>query len=151
MLTCEKKLVATVKSSLEDGDVIKCKIFLLDDIDLVGKIIEQHRHTDEEQIVGKFIVLESSKPELVVRRIDGSLSLDMCDSLYVQLEDEVSQPISTKVNAYSFNGKNWKLASIKKWKPCKIDRPNSECIGIVNLHTSCKVFKTDDGFVAISE
>jgi hypothetical protein len=146
----QSALIATVKRGQQgDSDPIKCSIFLLrNDLDLIGRTLEHRRETT---ILGTFSVESIAVDVFSLRRLDGGEPIVSGDVFYAQLEEPKMEIVSTLVKGFVFSGKNWKLASPKKWKDGSVESPSSKPVGEVNLSGNlCDVFKLETGFVAIA-
>lgn len=148
------ELIATVKQGYgSTPDTFECRVFLLrEDLDLTGRIVE---HKRGEEVLGAFVLESITKDFFKMRRTSGSETPIVTDSFHVELEDsQINAAQETHhgsvVSGYTFAGKNWKLASVKKWKNEQVERPSSKPVGEINLFgNQCEVYKTDPGFVAI--
>ena len=153
------ELVATVRqvaSSLDDK--VHCPVFLMrDDLDLVGRTLQHRRFIDGvENTIGILTVEGVEKRSFALRRLDarlpdGSNDIVAGDALYVQLEDlPVVKKEVVLVKGFLFNGKNWKLASSKKWEARRFEKPRSRPVDEVRLAgRMCDVYQTDNGWAAI--
>jgi hypothetical protein len=151
----KSELIATVKQEFgATPETFECRVFLLrEDLDLTGRIVE---HKRGEEVLGAFVLESITKDFFKMRRTSGSDTPIVTDSFYVQLEDAQvataqEAPRGPVVSGYMFSGKNWKLASVKKWKNGQVESPSkSKPVGEINLFGhQCEVHKTDSGFVAI--
>lgn len=108
-------LVATVKFSTDQEDHTECNVFLLSNENMVGKTLYQVR--DEVQC-GTWEVLDQGKGVLKLKRMSGEAEFVMVDALYTEHVEPVvvSEPVRAPQKVMTFSGKNWKLASEKKWK-----------------------------------
>ena len=149
------EIFCSVKRSVEKEDSLtECSIFLLrDDIDLVDKVIEHRRVcSDGEAVLGTFKVVSFSKKLLVVQRITGSVVVNKCDLFYIDRPVIFQVETSKYVSGFIFEGKNWKLASSKKWQSKNFELPDSgsQSVGVVTLNNlQYDVHKIDNGFIAV--
>lgn len=142
-LLCSVKGVALT----ENGKII-CSVFMLRDIkELTGRTLSQYRL---ENRVGAWKV-ESYNKDLVLERIDGISEIEPCDTLHIELEASPVSVVETHIEqALVFSGKNWKLASEKKWTEKTIDVTGFEKVGETKIRGKAyHVLKGPDVFAAV--
>lgn len=106
-------LIATVKTSTESDGVVSCAIFLTTYGDVSNAKVYQYR---DDVIVGEWNSVGYENGTIHLKRISGSSLPEPMDALYVDhIEPSKPEPQTTFVWALTFSGKNWKLASEKKW------------------------------------
>lgn len=141
-------LVCTVKSVTIEEDRATCKVFVLcGPVDLVGKNLLVNR---DNRYVGSWKV-ESQGAEWVLVRQEGP-DLEHCDYLYGELPvTEPPPPSRTRIGFYlCFEGKNWKLASEKKWREKQVDIADCEHVGDTTIKGKpYQVMRGADFFAAV--
>lgn len=141
-------LVCTVKSAVIEGDRATCRVFILcEPVDLVGKHLMQNR---DGQYVGSWRV-ESQGAEWVLARQEGP-DLEQCDYMFGELPvTEPPPPSRTQFGHYLvFEGKNWKLASEKKWRERMIDVAGFQHVGDTTIKGKpYQIMRGQDVFAAI--
>lgn len=148
----ENLLCTVKKTSSEDGKTA-CSVFMLQDpMELVGKEITQIR---VEERIGTWRVLESEKRgrELVLERLSGDVEIEPCDAFYVDLPEPVVIVPGVRAQfeqAYVFSGKNWKLATEKKWQEKVVNVGGFERVGETRLRGKPhRVLKGPEFFAAV--
>lgn len=111
-------LVATVKSSIENDGLVSCAVFLTTYSDVSNVRVYQYR---DESHIGEWDSVGFENGVLQLKRVSGSDALEPVDALYVDhVEPAKPEPHTTFVWAMTFSGKNWKLASEKKWNETSV-------------------------------
>ena len=141
-------LVATVKSSSVSGDNVECDAFVMCRESLTSRKIFQYR---DNMQCGTWEVLAHTKSVLVLKRIDGDQELVEVDALYVEHQEPIVQPAAAAPQkVLTFEGKNWKLASEKKWKEAYVTGASSDVVGEATLRGKLhEIRKSESGFIAI--
>lgn len=123
-----ESLVCTVKSAVTEGEKTACSVFMLaQPKDFVGTVLFQYKDGAK---VGSWSV-ESYEKSLVLVRVDGSLELEQCDYLFGEITVvEQPPPSQNKFGHFLvFEGKNWRLASEKKWREKLVNIAGFEHVG----------------------
>jgi hypothetical protein len=159
-------LFCTVKSATDNGDRVECSVFMLQNLRLEpGTQVDQHRETNGESvIVASWELVEQTNTTLILKRGElGAEAIDIADGFYAQLPVEVKpskkDPMEYKITKNGppppeavlvFAGKNWKLASPKKWVPTTgLDLGSCQKVGELTIHGKLyHVFKLNEGFAA---
>jgi hypothetical protein len=111
------EVFCSVKTVIENGDSLECSVFILQKWKFEsGTIFEQRR---EDNVVATLELVEQTAKALVFKKTDTSIEFG--DILYVEPPVEIV-PIVTSpdIDVLVFSGKNWKLASPKKWVPTRL-------------------------------
>lgn len=149
-------LLCAIKKVRVDGPVFDCNMFLLqENLDIIDKVVEHRRvgADNKESLLGKFKILSISNKNIVLHRLEGEEFIKSHDVIY--LERQITQQLQSNIiliSGYGFDGKNWKLASAKKWVKKQFERPCSPPLGTVTFDTVAHdVHKIDSGFVAVPQ
>jgi hypothetical protein len=165
------ELFCTAKGTVvEVGGCIECAVFMLRDWKLEpGTRIEQRR---EEGVVAIWELVDLS-PKLLVLKLaekvpmvgpEGEINIEQADGFYAAAPALVvpkapvspwsPPPVETNSGSETasvlvFTGKNWKLASPKKWVPMKISLAGCQIIGDIIINgKGYFVHRLPEGFAA---
>lgn len=141
-------LIATVKSSTEDDGLVSCAVFLTTYGDISNVRVYQYR---DDSNIGEWSSLGCDNGVLQLKRVSGSDSIEPMDALYVDhVEPTKPEPQTTFVWALTFSGKNWRLASEKKWNETSVQVDlTSPVLGDVSIRGKLhEVRKAGEVFVA---
>ena len=166
------ELFCTAKGIVvEVGDAIELPVFMLRNWQLEpGTRLEQRRG---EEIVAVWVLIKQQPRSLMLKKLEGG-SVEQADAFYVspppdptpiepvpfmplarrsapRVAEEVSQDAASSGGdtVLIFGGKNWKLASPKKWIPGNLVLDGFSAVGELVLGgKSYTVFKLTEGFAA---
>lgn len=148
------EILCTTKSAVNNGETVECSIFLLQDWKLEpGTIVEQRRNTGQEiETVARWELVAITPKSLILKRVIlGAESIEMADYFYAMPPIE-TKPVVTSLQSTPvlvFGGKNWKLASPKKWVPANLVVEGYPSVGELNIEgKDYVVLKLTDGFAA---
>lgn len=142
------QLFCTVKSSIEVGETVECSVFVLQNRRLEpGTRMEQRRN--DVVIASWELIAQQTANSLSLKKSFPADSIEFADSFYAEGQI-VEAPMETEpLPVFIFGGKNWKLASVKKWVPGKLAVDGYETVGEIKINgKDCDVFKLPDCFVA---
>ncbi len=144
-----ESLICTVKSAVVEGSTASCSVFMLSDPEgLVGKTVSHYR---EEVRIGSWRVV-SYERTLVLERVHGDEAPQMADYLTGEVLRTEPPPPSRRQFGHHlvFEGKNWKLASEKKWREKLVDIAGFEHVGDTTVKgRPHRVLKGPEFFVAV--
>lgn len=143
------ELFCTVKSAAKIGDVIECSVFILWDIILSpGTKLEQRRGED---LIAVWELVEQKAKSLILKVEGTELNVELADGLYANLPVR-QEPVRQEPTAEAvlvFGGKNWKLASPKKWVPMSLSLDGYDVVGELNIGgKDYLILKLPEGFAA---
>jgi hypothetical protein len=146
------ELFCTAKSAVEVGDTIECTAFILRDRKLEpGTKLEQRRDGDEgPMVIASWELVELTTKSLILKKGDGSMdSIQSADGFYVEALIE-EKPIEVPtMSVLVFSGKNWKLASAKKWVPMDLAVDGCPSVGEMSIGgKEYVILKLAEGFAA---
>lgn len=141
-------LICTVKNSEIIDDVTVCSVFILNKFpDSEGKKLYQYRDSNK---VGVWLI-RSFGLKTHLTRVSGNVEIEQCDALYGDMEmSEKVVSVTPQQRVLVFEGKNWKLASEKKWREKELDTTGFEEVGDSSFKGKAhKILKGPSCFVAI--
>jgi hypothetical protein len=156
------ELFCTAKGVVvEIGDCIECPVFMLRDWQLEpGTKLEQRR---EEEVVAIWELVEHQPRSLMLKK--QSVAIERADAFYAvapamvtpkaPLSPRSPPPVETNTGSeitsvLLFTGKNWKLASPKKWVPARISLAGCQIIGDIVINgKGYFVHRLPEGFAAL--
>lgn len=145
-----ESLVCTVKSAVTEGSKTTCSVFMLaDPTGLAGRVLSQYKDAVK---VGEWRV-ESYGKELILERMSGEAEVELADYLFGEVTQSEPPPSRRQIGFYlTFEGKNWKLASEKKWREKQVDIAGFEHVGDTRIKGKAyKVMKGPDIFAAVPD
>ncbi len=146
-------LLGTIKEAVDSGDAVECSAFILRVFQLnPGDNIQQIR---ESVVVATWQIVKKTARGFILKDPAGAMkaeSFQFGDEIHVEepaIEEKEMEHPKEAVKVFVFSGKNWKLASPKKWVPMSMDLNGHTPVGEINLsgklHT---VYKLPDCFAA---
>jgi hypothetical protein len=155
------ELICTARGEvIESEGTLECAVFLLrmEPLD-VGTKLEQRRITGDEQILIATWELVSQTGKTLVLKKQSEYNIELADSFFAEVpaapirvlthtptrapESAATYPVLV------FAGKNWKLASPKKWVPMNLSLDGCDIIGQITIAgKNYSVFRLPDGFAA---
>jgi hypothetical protein len=131
---------------IQENDVNQIfNVFSLNSIDLIGKNVYQYRN---EEFLNTFQVTNFEKSKVWVQKQEN-LNLEFGDIFYIDKPIPVFVEKDPRSQVFIFPGKNWRLATFKKWKSDYRDCTNFEfiCDFVLN-NLPCEIYRDRETFVA---
>ena len=156
-------IFCTVRSATDNGDNVECSVFMLRRLNLKpGVQLDQRRDTGEgPSIVASWEFVSQTDKTLVLKKGDlGAYFIEQSDGFYANVPEDViaehkteeHQPMNQDIASQSvliFAGKNWKLASPKKWVSASILLDETAHVGELSINgKQYDIFKLNEGFAA---
>lgn len=143
----KEEIVFAVKTAVTEGPTATCAVFLLTNESLDGKVVSQWR---ENARIGAWRVVKGGR-ETVLERVEGDQEVQHQDAFYGQVEEKAEPERRTQIGSVLvFEGKNWKMASEKKWREKVIDIAGFEDVGETKIRgKDHRVLKGPDCFAAV--
>lgn len=148
------ELLCTAKTAVDNGETVECSVFMLRDWQLQpGDKIEQRRDTGQAlETVATWEFVSQTPNKLILKRVIlGAETIEMADGFYVvpPVEDKPVVAGLPSTPVLVFGGKNWKLASPKKWVPATLVIDGYPSVGELNIGgKDYEVLKLNEGFAA---
>jgi hypothetical protein len=143
------ELLCTAKSAVDGDSTIECHVFMLRDWRIEpGATLEQRR--GDEVIATWELVVQTGKSLILKKGTTPAESIELADEFYVQ-PPVIEQPVTMQatIPVLLFGGKNWKLASPKKWVKANISVEGCPQVGELNIDgQDYVVIKLAEGFAA---
>lgn len=137
-----------MKNATETDNGIECSVFMLQNKQVPeGTKLEQRR---EESKIAEWELISHTPKSILLKKEHLSDTIEFSDSFYIeQSDEEVISKEMTLTPVYVFSGKNWKLASPKKWVKMNLNVEGCEKVGDIKIEgKDCTVFKLTDCFAA---
>ena len=163
------ELFCTVKTAVDNGDAVECSAFILRNYQLKpGSKVEQIRSAE---VLAVWEVVEQTPRGIILKSERKAGSMEFGDELYTErpAPDPTPEPVPAPIKqkpivqekqpkdpimtttpkaVLVFAGKNWKLASPKKWVPMNLQLDGYASVGEINisgkLYTVFKVTQYGD-------
>ena len=132
------------KTTVDGEETVEISAFVLRSWVLPsGTKVEQHR---ESAIIATWELVSHTNKSVVLKKLD--IPIEFGDMFYAE-SPVIEAPMveAPTMNVFVFSGKNWKLASAKKWTPAEllattVHRGMSEILGDINIKgKDCDVCK----------
>ena len=134
-------LFCTIKNVIVKDDCIECSIFLLQNWKLdPGTILEQRR--DGAIITTQELVSYTNKL-MTLKKSDNEILFG--DTFYAEAPFIEVKEVTQLSKVLAFSGKNWRLASTKKWKQSEISLEGCKRVGELSVNgKDYDVYKIED-------
>jgi hypothetical protein len=143
------ELLCMAKTATVSGENTECTVFMLRNwVIEAGASLEQRRCKEGvEIIIATWTLIGQTGKNLILK---GKGEIEFTDSFYVESPVRVEELVqTTATSVLVFKGKNWRLASPKKWMPAILDVDGYPSVGGLNIGgKDYVILALNEGFAA---